>query len=273
MKERFGMKDKIKVLFIGNSHTYFNDMPQSFADMCQAGGVETDVVMLAYSWKDLEWHMSKEYFTARFNILYGGYDYCVVQQGAHPFPGEETTMANAARIAELCRKAGTKVLLIETWAEKKYPQHQELLSEANRKVADSIGAQLVPVGSVWQQLLTECPEIDLFWKDGEHASPYGDYVISALLSRMILTDLSGGDQSRAGDVSEMNLEDSAGGVSFKDPLEEFDGAGKDFAGDLEIDFYSPRVLENVSEISMQLDADKITKINKVIIRKYTTENL
>lgn len=248
------MKDKIKVLFIGNSHTYFNDMPQSFADMCRAGGVKTDVVMLAYSWKDLEWHMSKEYFTARFNILYGGYDYCVVQQGAHPFPGEETTMANAARIAELCRKAGTKVLLIETWAEKKYPQHQELLSKANHKVADSIGAQLVPVGSVWQQLLTECPQIELFWKDGEHAGPYGDYVISALLSRMILKDLSGE-------------------VSFKDPLEEFDGMGRDFAGNLKIDFYSPRVLENVSEISIPLNADKIAKINKVIIRKQSSENL
>ena len=28
----------MKVLFLGNSHTYFNDMPQIFANLCKARG-------------------------------------------------------------------------------------------------------------------------------------------------------------------------------------------------------------------------------------------
>ena len=37
-------KSAMKVLFVGNSHTYFNDMPQTFADMCLKGaGEKTDV--------------------------------------------------------------------------------------------------------------------------------------------------------------------------------------------------------------------------------------
>ena len=47
----------MKVLFIGNSHTYFNDMPHLFSDMCRkAGEAETDVTMIAYSGRTLAWH-------------------------------------------------------------------------------------------------------------------------------------------------------------------------------------------------------------------------
>ena len=40
----------MKVLFVGNSHTYFNDMPRLFARMCAAlTGEKPEVQMLAYS--------------------------------------------------------------------------------------------------------------------------------------------------------------------------------------------------------------------------------
>ena len=58
----------MKVLFIGNSHTYFNDMPELFARFVECTtGEHPDVTMLAYSCRDLEWHR-KEYFTLRFNL-------------------------------------------------------------------------------------------------------------------------------------------------------------------------------------------------------------
>lgn len=233
----------MKVLFIGNSHTYFNDMPQTFADMCLKGaGEKTDVVMLAYSWKDLEWHMSTEYFTVRFNIMYGGYDYCVIQQAAHPFPGEETTMKNTQRIAELCRAAGTVPVVIETWAEKAYPEHQQLLSRANREIASQAGALLAPVGTIFEKLRFERPDIDLFWKDGEHASPYGDLVIASCLYRLI-----GG---REGWMSESA--DGANGLKAA----VFDNSARDFVSDLKLDFHHPRVLENRTEIEVMLDPQK-----------------
>ena len=248
----------MKVLFIGNSHTYFNDMPQTFADMCGVGaplyaesaaaglseagddGALTgkyadnsgiDVTMLAYSWKDLEWHASTEYFTVRFNILYGGYDYCIIQQGAHPFPGDETTLVNAQRITDLCARAGTQPLLIETWAERDFPEHQENLSRANMMVAEKIGAQLAPVGTVWAKIRAEHPDIDLFWKDGEHAGMYGDLIIAGILCRMVTG-------------REMTPVDYA----------------RDFAQDIMIDFHKPQVLEDVAGILTEPDPDIVRVI-------------
>ena len=101
----------MKVLFIGNSHTYFNDMPHLFSDMCRkAGEAETDVTMIAYSGRTLAWH-EKEYFSVRFNLLYGNYDYCVIQQAAHPFPPEEETIPHAERLIKLCKSVGTAPVL------------------------------------------------------------------------------------------------------------------------------------------------------------------
>lgn len=70
----------MRVLFLGNSHTYFNDMPRLFADMCgELSGERPEVTMLAYSGRSLAWHR-EEYFSLRFALLYGGYEYCAAQR-------------------------------------------------------------------------------------------------------------------------------------------------------------------------------------------------
>lgn len=162
----------MKVLFIGNSHTYFNDMPATFADLwAEAYGEAPEVTMLAYSARSLEWH-EKEYFAVRFNILYGKYDYCIIQQQAHPFPGMEATENYMHLILNLCRQVGTTPLLVETWAEKVAPEHQQGMSDAYHTLAAKYHVTLVPVGGAWEELLQKEPSIELFWKDGEHASPY-----------------------------------------------------------------------------------------------------
>ena len=37
----------MRVLFIGNSHTYFNDMPHIFKQVCQENNIDMEVTMLA----------------------------------------------------------------------------------------------------------------------------------------------------------------------------------------------------------------------------------
>ncbi len=167
-----------KVLFIGNSHTFFNDMPELFARFCELDGEKPEVTMLAYPGKYLDWHMS-EYFATRFNILYGHYDYCIIQQGAHPFPEVESTFTNGKRIIGMCRTAGTTPVIVMTWAEKRFPENQQKMIDCYTKLAAETDSLLSPVGLVWQKLQATNPEIELYWKDGEHASIYGDYLIAA----------------------------------------------------------------------------------------------
>ena len=104
----------MKVLFIGNSHTFFNDMPELFARFVEkTTGEKPEVVMLAYGGRDYQWHR-KEYFAVRFNLMYGGYDYCVLQQAAHPYPEKESTMEYGGMLIELCKKYGVKPVVYMT---------------------------------------------------------------------------------------------------------------------------------------------------------------
>lgn len=175
----------MKVLFIGNSHTYFNDMPRLFAMMCgHLTGEEPEVTMLAYSGRSLVWHM-EEYLSLRFALLYGGFDYCVIQQQAHPFPGEETTAENAKKIMALCARAGTKPVLCMTWAERGKPENAALMSSVYRKLAEETGALLAPVGELFETVQKEHPSIDLYYTDGAHASPAGDYLLAAVYAALL----------------------------------------------------------------------------------------
>ncbi|WP_051656494.1 hypothetical protein [Butyrivibrio sp. AE3004] len=67
-----------------------------------ATGENCEVFMLAYSARSLKWHMGEEYFSERFNILHGKYDYCIIQEQAHPMTEESDTITYAGRIIELC---------------------------------------------------------------------------------------------------------------------------------------------------------------------------
>lgn len=175
----------MKVLFIGNSHTFFHDMPETFADIAEAiAGERPEVTMLAYGGRSLLWH-SQEYFAVRFNLLYGGYDWCVIQQQAHPFPGYEETAAGLKPIAEMCESSGTKALLYMPWAEKRFPENQEKIRSAFEKLSAEFGLPVAPVGLVWKEFLSSHPELDLFYTDGEHASPVGDYLIALVLAECI----------------------------------------------------------------------------------------
>ena len=187
----------MKILFVGNSHTYMNDMPKLVSDMIEnTTGQPCEVFMLAYSGRSLKWHMAEEYFSERFNILYGQYDYCVIQEQAHPMTDESDTIAYTKRIIELCNKVNTKPVIFETWAEKAQPENQTEMNRRYRKLAKDSGAILAPIGEVWTGVLSSLPDSqneDLFFHDGEHASAVGDYLIAMVLTKAITGKLP--DQS------------------------------------------------------------------------------
>lgn len=207
----------MKVLFIGNSHTYFNDMPALFADMyCQLRGIRPDVTMLAYSGRTLKWHYN-EYFALRFEMLYGNYDYCVIQQYAHPFPDLAETVEYMNEIISLAKANDIKPIIFMTWAEKNKPEMTAVMSETYRNLAASNDCSLAEIGEVFAEILARVPEIELYFRDGEHASVYGDYLTAALLAGMI---------SKVKDISSLDDRGIDFGISIdqmkKQPLCEYD---------------------------------------------------
>ena len=98
-------KKDLNILFIGNSHTYFNDMPLMVKRRADDEGFNCRITMLARPNWFLSQHMEEP--DVRFNILYGKYDYVVLQEHAHPFGPEEEFLNSAIALNKMIREAGS----------------------------------------------------------------------------------------------------------------------------------------------------------------------
>lgn len=226
----------MKVLFLGNSHTYFNDMPYTFARLCEAAaGEKPELGMLAFSGRSLEWHM-QEYFSLRFNLLHGGYDFCIIQEHGHPFPGREVLLRDGGQVAELCRAVGVQPVALTTWAARSQPEVQPEISRAYRDFAAQSHALLAPVGEIWADIRRTHPEIELFWQDGSHASPLGDYLIAVTLCSLLTGCNPVGLPARGGDFLQ--------------------GAA--------LDFKNARAVENPAQIETALDPAACSAIQQAV---------
>ena len=235
-------------------------MPELFARFAKRTcGEKPTVTMLAYSGRDLDWHR-KEYFSLRFNLMYGKYDYCVIQQAAHPYPPAEKTLNVGAKIIDLCHRCGVKPIVYMTWAEKRFPENQQKMIDTCEKLAADNQALLAPVGRYWQRVLNEQPDIDLFHTDGEHAGPYGDFLAAAAFCKLIYGAVS---EEICGMGHDFLVAATFCKVIYGCVSPEVCGMGHDFVGDLPLDFSSPTVLED-DRVKTTLDEEKCRRILNII---------
>ncbi|MDD3409202.1 MAG: SGNH/GDSL hydrolase family protein [Eubacteriales bacterium] len=180
------MKTSLRILFIGNSHTYYHDMPCRVRRLAEESGVACEVVMLAHGGWFLEQHVSEP--EARFNILFGHYDYVVLQEHTHPFAPERKYKSAVAALNEWIGQAGGRTVLYETWARQDEPEKQAEMSRAQRSAAEEIGAVLAPVGEQWQPYQQSHPELALYAEDGAHASEQGAELAARVIWASIWAD-------------------------------------------------------------------------------------
>ena len=178
---------KLRILFIGNSHTYFNDMPEIVAEQFRKEQYDCEVTMIAHGGWFLEQHVNEP--DVRFNILYGHYDYVVLQEHAHPFGPEEKFYGAVRQLNQWILEAGSKAVIYMTWAKKDEEFNQERMTLAHEQIADELGMLLAPVGKYWWEYMRSYPDIEMYYKDGQHASPDGSRFAAKYIWNAIETDL------------------------------------------------------------------------------------
>ena len=166
----------MKVLFIGNSHTYYNDMPAIFKNIAKSLGKDVEVQMVASGGVTYDWHL-KHVITLRFALMYGGFDYVVCQQAAHPGPPKEETLRDGAKLFDWIRSYGSTPIQTVPWCEKRLPEHQAEMYDIYETLAAETGVKLNPVGRVFEDLRVN-HGLDLYYRDGEHANEYGSYAVA-----------------------------------------------------------------------------------------------
>ena len=178
---------KLRILFIGNSHTYFNDMPDIVATMFREAQYDCEVTMIAHGGWFLEQHVREP--DVKFNILHGHYDYVVLQEHSHPFGPEEKYFAAVRQLDQWIKEAGSKTVIYMTWAKKDEECNQERMTLAHEQIAEEIGALLAPVGKYWWSYMRSWPELEMYFRDGAHASRNGSAFAAKYIWDAIETDL------------------------------------------------------------------------------------
>ena len=178
---------ELKILFIGNSHTYYNDMPSMVKARAEEEGFACHVTMLAHPGWFLIQHLNEP--AVRFNILYGNYDYVVLQEHAHPFGPEEKFLEAATALNQYIREAGSTPVIYACWARKHEKEAQDQMNEVHRRVAQEIDALIAPVGENWWNYQESRPEIEMYAEDGAHASVHGSEFAASLIWDTIRADI------------------------------------------------------------------------------------
>lgn len=161
----------MRIMFIGNSHTYFNDLPHRVCSRAEESGFPTEVTMIAHGGWYLKQHVEEP--DVKFNIKYGHYDYVVLQEHSHPFDRLEDYEEAVKTLSAWIKEAGSVPVIYGTWSQKAEPQEQERMNETNRRLSQTYGTLYAPVGERWWSHQASSLDIEMYASDGAHASPAG----------------------------------------------------------------------------------------------------
>jgi hypothetical protein len=171
----------MRILFVGNSHTYLNGLPYQVRELVDAaaGCSACEVGMAAAGGKSLGWHAQDG--GTPLAIACSRWDYVVLQQATHPFDGYKKLAEGYAALRPSIEKSGAETLLYVTWKQKAAPESdQDALDSAFERLAREQGLRGVPVGAAWRRARQAAPEIELYGPDSAHASPAGTYLAACV---------------------------------------------------------------------------------------------
>ena len=181
-------KDEVRVLFIGNSYTYLNDLPRMMEELAASAHpprfVKTEIAGEGGATLQRHWEAGRAVETIRK----GAWDFVVLQeQGTlgqttnYAINAPATFHEYARKFDGEIRKSGARTVLLMTWARKDAPRDQALLTDAYTKIGAELKAMVVPAGIAWQHALREHPAIPLHAPDHSHPAPAGSYLTACVL--------------------------------------------------------------------------------------------
>jgi len=195
----------LQILFIGNSHTYFNDMPEMIDSLAQAGGHDINIAVSGVGGSTLSQHY--QYQPTLDSIAARDWDLIVLQEHSLltiiDHWRDLSFYPNASRLNDLILAQGATTVFFMHQARANaqgeycvdsycsadfndYFEMQAVMATSYRDLADSLSALLIPVGEYWARIHEEYPLLPLWHGDNSHASPEGGYFTACIFYQYLL---------------------------------------------------------------------------------------
>lgn len=175
----FSQPDTLKVLFVGNSFTYFNNLPQMVSAMAASQNVAIFTRQSTVGGSNLEQHWKGEKGTKTMALLESDqWDYVVLNNhSTSAIDTPESFMEYGRKFAERIQSMGAKPIFMMTWGYKSNPLMQGKITEMYQRLAAETGSQYVPCGPLFAAARHWRPDMELF-SDDKHPSPNGTYLLA-----------------------------------------------------------------------------------------------
>ncbi len=179
-----------KVLFLGNSYTSVNDLPQIIHDVALSAGDTLVFDSHSPGGYHLTDHSTDP--VSQNKIMAGGWDYVVLQgQSQEPIMSSNQFFTGASALYNLIKQYNACAVTMPymTWGRKNgdasncpnfpvmctYESMDSTLRLRYLELASSLQGELSPVSVVWNHLRQNYPNIELYQPDESHPSAEGSY--------------------------------------------------------------------------------------------------
>jgi hypothetical protein len=192
----------LRILFIGNSLTYANDLPAVVQRLGQSDPSRSVVVSsVAFGDYSLEDHWNRG--DAQRAIASARWDLVVLQQGPSALAESRALLVDyTTRFAGEIRKVGGRPALYMVWPPMSRETEWSAVSASYAAAAAAVNGLLLPAGEALRAVRAGTPSIPLFEGDGYHPSVAGTYGVALVV------------YARAAGVSPVGLTARAGGSSL-----------------------------------------------------------
>ena len=182
-------KDVLRILFIGNSYTFVNDLPKMLAVLSKYEDTPIVDEQITEGGATLKQHWLKG--KAVQAIQSGQWDYVVLQEqstlgptqtqnGVLPIHSPEDFYHYARLFDAQIKQAKARTIFYLTWARKNAPQNQAILNRAYLTTAWDLNAIVAPVGVAWARVQAETSKIALYQSDQSHPTAKGTYLAACI---------------------------------------------------------------------------------------------
>ena len=184
----------LRVLFIGNSYTYVNNLPDIIAGIAAADPESAIIVptLATRGGATLRWHLDNGPAVKMLDS--GKWDFVVLQEQS-TLSGKEADgkialgehgpfHASVRDWVKRIRATGATPILFMTWARRNEPAiagMQQGLADAYDMIGRELGVAVAPVGLAWGETRRRLQSFDLHMWDASHPSSAGSYLTGLIL--------------------------------------------------------------------------------------------
>lgn len=189
----------LRILFIGNSYTYVNSLPEMVKGMAMDRHHPVEVKMVAFGSYTLEdhWNDGEKTGKARAELANGTWDYVVLQdQSEMPAMDPEYCLKAGAKWAAAIKKKGAVPVFYLTPAHYEKPKEmiefQNKLNSTYAQEARDGGGLLAPAGPAFLLSYRRDPGLRLHSQDNSHFNLYGTYLAACVIYSTITGESANG---------------------------------------------------------------------------------